>query len=234
MSRVANSREALHLPDLRHPDQMPSWPEWVASRIGSLKLDHQPHPSTGRWRIVPTLPKALALSYAERDELSRHASDLRAMLERVPTNDQNVQRVVLCKVTEMMLALSSAQMSDLGAEARGGALMTALYDIPGWAVQAAIDRWYRGECGMDAQGKPYSYHWCPAPAELRRIAQRMLIPVKMRLRQLEQLLAAEQRTEFDDEHCRLMRERLQRLLQDLGFSPVGSDGSGERAGETPV
>ena len=43
--------------------------------------------------------------------------------------------------------------------------MASLEDIPSWAVQEAMRRWYRSECG----GK-YVYTWQPGPAALREVS----------------------------------------------------------------
>ncbi|HEY2757791.1 MAG TPA: hypothetical protein VGJ01_18845 [Pseudolabrys sp.] len=53
---VVGQVEQLQLPDVRRPERMPSWPEWVVSHIASLQIEVQPNPKTGKWRPVPTLP----------------------------------------------------------------------------------------------------------------------------------------------------------------------------------
>jgi hypothetical protein len=105
--------------------------------------------------------------------------------------------------------------------------MAALDDIPPWAVVAAIRRWYRGEAGNDEGGKIYDCSWCPAPADLRRLAKIELWHVKQHAHVFDNLLRAEPLIEFGTEHCAAMRCRINNLLRSLGSSPpVGADGSG--------
>ena len=141
---------------------------------------------------------------------------------------------MLAVLTNMMMVLPSVMQNELSAEARGEAFMAALDDIPVWSVQAAIRKWYRGDCGSDERGRCYDYHWSPAPAELRRIAFAEMWRIKSRSQSLRRLLSAVPRIEYGDEHCRAMRERLGRLFQTSRTSPDGRNGSGEVAGKLSV
>ena len=104
--------------------------------------------------------------------------------------------------------------------------MCALDDLPPWAVQGAVLRWNRGDCGTDNRGEPYNYHWCPAPAALRRIALSEVACMKRRVREAQLLLRAEPHVEFSDEHCEEMRKRLAQVFSGFKAPPVGKDGSG--------
>jgi hypothetical protein len=223
---VVGQVEPLQLPDVRRLEQMPSWPVWVASRIGLLRTEAQPDPTTGRWREVPTLPKNSTLTAAEREELARHARQLGALCQRTPVNDPNIEQETLVAVTKMTLVLPSMTQNDISAEARGEAFMAALDDVPVWAVQAAIRSWYRRNCGKNDKGEPYDYHWCPAPAELRCIALAEMRWVNQRANMIQTLLRAEPRIEYSDEHRRAMCDRFAELSRTLRASPVGKDGSG--------
>lgn len=229
----ANHVECLQLPDVLRLERMPSLPAWVALRIGSLKLAVQPDQS-GKWREVFTLPASLILRVAERDEITRHASELRALCAQTPANDQKAEENTLVAVTKMMMVLPSTAQNEFSAEARGEAFMAALEDLPAWAVQAAIRRWYRGDCGQNDKGQPYDYHWCPAPAELRQISQREMYRLKGRAEDLEKLLRAEPLIEFSDEHRHEMQRRLLAILPSLRNPPVGKDGSGGVVGIEPI
>jgi hypothetical protein len=224
---VVGQVEQLQLPDVLRPERMPSWPAWVASHIGLLKIDEQPDPKTGRYRPIPTLPASSILTAAKRKELERHAKQLDGLLKYTPDKDGQAEQDVVMAVTEMMLVYWSQTQTDLSVEARGRAMVTAaLSDVPAWAVQAAIRRWHRGECGRNEKGQPYDNRWCPAPAELRAIALAELHPLNERLNTVETLLRAEPRIEYSDEHRRRMRERFAELSRTLRASPVGKDGSG--------
>jgi len=223
----------LQLPDVRRPERMPSLPEWAASRIASLS-DAIQRDQTGRWRQVPTIPASLILKAAEREAVDQHVTALDHLCGQTPENSSKFEAAMLIVLTNMMMVVPSMTQNELSAEARGEAFMAALDDIPVWSVQAAIRRWYRGDCGNDERGRRYDYHWSPAPAELRRIAFAEMWHVKSRSQSLRRLLSAVPRIEYDDEHCRHMRGRLANLFPSFRTSPVGKDGSGEVAGDQPV
>jgi hypothetical protein len=231
---TADSLERLQLPDVRQPERMPFLPAWVVSRIGSLTIEARTDPATGKYRLMPELPASLIPNEAQREELTRHVSDLNALCEHVPARDREIEKEMLVVLTKMMMVLPSASQNELSAEARGEAFLTALEDIPLWAVHAAIRRWYRGSCGKNEQGKPYDYGWCPAPADLRRIALTDVNRIKGRAHQLQRLIDARQIIEFSDEHCGTMRRKLAELFRNLKTPPVGTDGSGGAAGRKPA
>jgi hypothetical protein len=58
-------------------------------------------------------------------------------------------------------------------------------EVPAWAVDEAVRRWHRGECGDE-----YNYSFAPAPGALRRIALQELEPAMATLRSLKLMLSA--------------------------------------------
>jgi hypothetical protein len=171
---------------------------------------------------VPTLPANLILNDAERGLIVRHIGELEACSRPTSADDQNTEEGMLVIVTRMMLVLPAARQNEASAEARGEAYMTALDDLPEWAVIAAVRRWYRGDAG-----DKHDYRWCPAPAELCELSRLKLWRVQQRARQLRELLSAEPLIEYSEEHSAMMRERFAKLLHRLlKISPVGNDGSG--------
>jgi len=220
----AKAPEPIRLPDVRRLDRMPSLPAWVASRIASVRDEEQKPPPGGKYRSVPTLPENLTLSPAERAEIEQHVAALESLCRQMPCNDDKWEEATLITVTKMMLALPSVQQSDIGAEATGEALQAALDDVPHWAVTAAVRLWYRGNCGLNARGEEYDYHWRPAPAELRRIAFIEWWRIRGRVHELRRLLAAEPLIEFSDAHCKQMQQRMAKSKRDSVMStdvPVG-------------
>jgi hypothetical protein len=181
--------DRLQLPDIRRPERMPSLPEWVGSRIASLRDEIQPD-RAGKWRQVPTIHNSLILKAVEREAIEDHVTALDRLCDETAANSAAAEAAMLVVVTTMMLVLPTTAQNELSAEARGEAFMAALDDIPVWSVQAAIRRWYRGDCGKDERGRPYDYHWCPAPAELRRIAFIEMWRIKGRSQALLRLLNA--------------------------------------------
>jgi hypothetical protein len=206
---------------------MPSLPAWVASRIASIRDEVQPDPVTGKHRTMPTLPSNLILSETERDEVERHIRVLDAACGPTPADDPETEGAMLIDLTKLMLVLPAPKQNEASAEARGEAYLAALDDVPLWALRSAIRRWYRGDAGTNERGEPFDYHWCPAPAELRKIAISELWRVNGRAAELRKVLRAEPLIEYSDEHCRLMRQRLSTLMHEtFGIPLVGTDGSG--------
>lgn len=230
----ADPHEPLLVPDVHRLEQMPCLPAWAASRIALLQTAPKRDPNTTQVRIVSTLPAQMLLLPIQRKALERHEMQLRQLCERTPANDAGAERDVFGVVMKMMLIFPAATQNDISAEARGEAYLIALQDVPPWAVSSAFRRWCRGECGTNSNGEQYDYRWCPAPAEFRRISRTELYKVKGRLDQARYLLAAEPRIEFSDEHCITMRRRLDEVFHGFSNPPVGSDGSGGKAGQKPV
>ncbi|AXK79955.1 hypothetical protein DW352_05145 [Pseudolabrys taiwanensis] len=152
---------------------------------------------------------------AERAEIEKHVENLDALCAQTPLESGEWEGQTLIIITKLMLALPSAQQNEAGAEAAGEAFQAALEDVPTWAVAAAARRWYRGECGENEDGKPYDYHWRPAPAELRRVALVEMWRVKHRAETLRKLLIAEPLIDWSAEHCATMRDRLAAVMPRL-------------------
>jgi hypothetical protein len=167
----------------------------------------------------------------EHEVLLRHVEALAELCKQTPAASDCWQEETWVAVTKMMLVMPSVTQNEISAEVRGEAYLMVLDDIPIWATRSAIRCWYRGECGESEGGKPYDYHWAPAPAELRRVAKSELHRIEFRIHQIRQILRAEPRLEFSDQHCRMMRKRIAGLFGSLGSSLVGKDGSGEVSGK---
>lgn len=212
MAIRAIGTEPIPLPDVRRPDRMPSLPAWAASRIASMKDEHQRSTIDGKYRLVPTLPANLILNPAERAEAERAAVEIEALCRQTPANSDEFEAATLVIITKLMLALPAASQNDIGAEATGEAFQAALDDVPTWAVASAVRRWYRGDCGVNERDQPYDYHWRPAPAELRKIALVEKWRVAARAETLRKLVAAEPLIEFSDDHCKDMRARLASVI----------------------
>jgi hypothetical protein len=204
--------EPISLPELGRWGRTPSWPDWLVSRMALLQNIMQPHPVTGKYRVVPTLPERSLLNAVERDTIQRHVTKLEAILERCPQDDPEEEKTLFGLVGEMMLALPSTTPNEASAEARGKAFMWALNDLPVCTVAGAVLRWHRGDADDYRTGKSYDYHWQPAPAELRQIALLERWRVSEELRQLRDLLRAEPLIEYPAEHYEQMRARLAEVI----------------------
>jgi hypothetical protein len=180
------------------------------------------------------LPAHLVLKASEREALERHVQEIEKLCNRTPAADPDIEKEMLAVLAKMMITLHAPAQSELSAEARGEAFLEALEDLPPWAVRAAVRHWNRGACGLNEKGQAYDYHWCPAPAELRRVAVTELNRMKVRAHQVKLLLCAQPREEYGEDHRRKMRERFAELASQLRASLVGSNGSGEGVGQSPT
>lgn len=135
--------------------------------------------------------------------IEKHVSELDQVLAMTPDEDMSHGELTMMTVTKMMLVLPSRESGDLVGEAKGEAYMAALEDVPSWAVQEAMRRWHRGECGAK-----YDYKWQPAPATLRELALIEVYRVMGIRRQLNELLLAEPLVEFSEDHLAAMKAKL--------------------------
>lgn len=104
---------------------------------------------------------------------------------RAHTSDTDQQRGRFGVIAKMLLAYPAATNSAEVGRARGEAYNAALEGIPAWAVDEAVRLWHRGECGTDED-----YRWAPAPATLRRLAEKQVSPVNSTIQMLENILSA--------------------------------------------
>ncbi|MCK1430889.1 hypothetical protein [Bradyrhizobium sp. 87] len=139
--------------------------------------------------------------------VERHIQELTEVLAMTPYEDQRHGELTMTIVTKMTLVLPSRESGDLAGEARGEAYMAALEDVPSWAVQEAMRRWYRAECGPK-----HDYKWQPAPATLRELALIEVYRVMGTRRKLNDLLIAEPLIEFTPEQEASMRNRVAAYL----------------------
>jgi hypothetical protein len=91
--------------------------------------------------------------------------------------------------------------------------MDVLDDVPCWAVESAVRRWFRHDCGTDERGKPYAYTWAPDPGTLRNIAQEDARALGARIGQVQRILDAR---EYVD--CTAQMQRGRSAL--IGFNSV--------------
>jgi hypothetical protein len=88
-------------------------------------------------------------------------------------------------LSKMLMVAPTADKSDETTVAKVSVYLDdALDDLPAWAVENAVRRWHRAECGV------HNYTFAPAPGVLRGIALQELEPAKLVLRQLKLVLSA--------------------------------------------
>jgi hypothetical protein len=227
-----SDQEQFQLPDVHRLGPMPSLPAWADYRVASLKTEHQRNPATGTWERMPVLPANLVLTPRQRVDVQRHVQDLRALC--MPSSDAESEQRLMGLLTEFVSSKPTLGQNAFSAEALGASFFVALNDLPIWSVEKAIIRFHRGDWGKTEQGEPYTYRWCPASADLRRIAYTEMCVVKDRAALLERLLRAVAPEEYSEEHRAMMLDRLLDLQRQLSTPPVGIDGSGGAAGRKPA
>jgi hypothetical protein len=140
--------------------------------------------------------------------VERHVAAINEMLAMTPYEDERHGELTLTTVTKMTMVLPSREAGDLAAEAKGEAYMAALEDIPSWAVQEAMRRWYRSECG-----DKHDYRWQPAPATLREVSMIEVYRAMAVRRRLTDLINAEPMIEYTPEQEAKMRKKVARYLK---------------------
>jgi hypothetical protein len=124
---------------------------------------------------------------SQRGEIESHLEVLACLDEMTPGHNQQHSAVTLTAVSKMIMALGGRKFGDLTGEAKGEAYMAALDDVPCWAVEEALRKWYRGEFN-----KEYDYSFPPAPAILRKHARDEQYLIRHRSRRLREMLHAQE------------------------------------------
>lgn len=158
--------------------------------------------------MVWVLPTSSILDRDQKSHIEHHMQALQRTLTLTPTDDPKCAEVTMIAVSKMALVLAGRENGEYAAEARGEAYMDALDDVPAWAVQEAIRKWYRAE-----HGARHDYKWQPDPATLRELAQIEVLRVRGTVRRLGNLVAAEPQMVFSEEHMALMKEKLSALAR---------------------
>lgn len=174
--------------DLRRPTRRQSLPAWLAARKGVLAVNLQQ--VEGRYQDVPTLPKGMMLSDEHRAEIQKHLASLGSLLLQTPERGTQYEKATFAAIAKLLLVKPAARTTEEAAEHRQDIFMDVLEDIPCWAVDAAIRKWHRGDCGKDERGKPFNYDFAPEPHALRKIALAEMFIVKRQIADLEPILKA--------------------------------------------
>lgn len=157
--------------DRNAPDlTTPSRPLWLTSRLDAMR---------GDWR-QPTLPARAALSPPQRAECERHE---RALIAFVADGEA---RMIGAAVATMLACFPAQAASDEALKARAHGYLTALADLPAWAVDRGASYWMRRE---HAEGRE-NYAFAPSPPELRRLAVIAARPLRAERHAIRRLLKA--------------------------------------------
>lgn len=205
-----------------------SWPAWLQHSANGLTVGSEEVTREdgvkGRL-IVPTIVRSLAPSSSARNAIEARIAELRAARAAVDID------FAMAKVTELLLSFNAQQMNEAGAKARARGYITALEDLPAWAIAEACRRWLRGEAGEQ------NYNFAPAPPILRKAAESAAELVDHQLTALERLLSAkvvDDPEEFSAEHCEDMRERLAVVFREAAQPKAIPKPSISEAGDIPA
>jgi hypothetical protein len=135
------------------------------------------------------LPSGVVLSNQDRSEISARLNGLTEIITCSNLSPIAAAKARLALLTRMLLALSVGSMSEAAAEARADMYEKALSDIPPWAIDAAIERWVKGDVPELKMGS-LNFAFPPAPAILRKICTLELQPYQDQVLKLTRVLKA--------------------------------------------
>lgn len=196
MTKSPSETALAPIPDQRQT-LTASYPGWLILPLAAVATNLQI--IEGRFQDVMTLPPDMMPTDEQRTAIKKHIASLNSLAVQTPDNRDDYFKSTLTYVTKMLLVLPMANTSELGAEAKGEAYMEALGDVPFWAVDMGIKRWYRGSCGKNERGESYEYSFAPGPTDLRRIARSEQFRVCGDVVKFENILAAIPRVDCSTE-----------------------------------
>jgi hypothetical protein len=141
---------------------------------------------TVQWPDQPTrryLSGGLTLRDSERATAEHLLGKLRIAACGAPGVETAQARLAL--LTKMLLVYPSAGNSEASGQARAEAYLDTLGDIAPWAIDRALRKWNRGECGDQ-----HDYRWAPAPAVLLASCRLVIWQYTRAMEHLEGLLNA--------------------------------------------
>jgi hypothetical protein len=142
-----------------------------------------------------------------------HQHSLRCFLLDTPALSVSAETRVATAVSKLLTVLAGERKSDLVEEARSEVYLDVLDDVPCWAVESAVHRWFKHSCGSDERGRAYDYHWAPDPGTLRKIAQEDVTVLSARIGAIQRLIDAR---EYVD--CRAQMERGKLAMKGLNIA----------------
>lgn len=162
-----------------------SSPEWLLRSENALR--HGSEAVGNARRNITTIPRRFELSSPQRAAVETRITNLRRLKDFIDID------MSMTWVMKLLLALTSANLSEAGAKARGEAYIIALHDVPTFAVAEACRRWLRAETGKIGEGKDArlpNFAFPPTPPELAQIARPIATLPGYHIARLEALLAA--------------------------------------------
>lgn len=166
-----------------------------------------------------TLPRENMLNTLQRNEVVRHLAMIKPLLAQTPQANAEVEATVLVLITKMMMTLPGARSNEEAAEATGDAYMAVLDELPVWAIDAAIQSWYKGSCEKVGRAD-HDFRFRPAPAIIRALAFRERWKIASHISDLQQLLDAKERIEYTDKQRSENLNKLAAILKDASDNSI--------------
>jgi hypothetical protein len=192
MATQLTTIEPIPLPNSRRPAMLPSLPAWAARSSGAVRLELQMtlDGKTFEKQDVLVLPKELMPNTDQRAAMAEHIDNLRSYLRQTPEQGVEYETRVATAVSKLLVVLAGEKKSELAEEARSDVYLEVLSDVQCWAVEDAIRKWFRHDCGTDERGRPHDYKWAPDPGTLRQVAIRVAFELSARIGKLQRVLDA--------------------------------------------
>lgn len=198
--------EAVHLPAITPAAPvaaMLSLPAWLESLVIAVSRDSETNAPI--WQRVPILPENSLPTSEQRSAIAARIEQLSRMEQAYD------ERRAVSAITKMLMFYATTGMSEEQAAIRGEVYSEAVSDIPGWAVDEAVNRWFKGQAGVPTK----NYDFAPSPALLREIAERVLKLATGQRVLFTRILAAQPApAAISEERKAKMAERVRRIIAD--------------------
>lgn len=184
--------DPIKLPDPRRPATLPSLPAWAERLSAAVRLELQPTLDGKSFEKgdILVLPAEMMPNPDQRRTMINHIEGLRSFLSETPAKSSAAETRIAAAVSKLLTVLAGERKSDLVEEARSEVYLDVLDDVPCWAVETAVRRWFRHDCGTDERGRPHDYKWAPDPGTLRKIAIEDVYALGARIGKIQRVLDA--------------------------------------------
>jgi hypothetical protein len=195
--------------DREQPLRTLSLPAWLQRCVNALTVDF----------LTPMIPADLALSEEQRRQVEIRVHELGEA--EIACDVDHTMAVVV----ELLEAFPAAKLSEDQARRKAKGYMTALENVPTWAVAEAGRRWLQARAG------PQNYDFAPTPPRLREVADEVLSQPRAQRHVLQRLLKAQPMSEEkeDPETRRRITEGYAELLAHLKNDSNRSEPAGHRS-----
>lgn len=178
---------------------MLSLPEWLTSLVNAVSQT----PEGARiWNRQPEVPIRLMPNGGQRAAIERRCEQLERMAVAGP------EKRALMSLGRLVGFYATNGLSEAQATVKTEVYMRAVNDLPAWAIDEAVDRWFRGEAGER------NYEFAPSPATLREIAQGVARIAAGQLVLMRRILNARPIGEIPDEVREANIQRVKQIMEE--------------------